>query len=47
MINGEMGSDDTGTVRLIKAHLVKIGVNANYIVYTKNQGYKEDSFTIK
>ena len=47
MINGEMGSDDTGTVRLIKAHLVKIGVNANYIVYTKNQEYKEDSFTIK
>ena len=47
MINGEMGSDDTGTVRLIFDHLKKIGVNANYMKDTKNQEYIEDSFTIK
>lgn len=47
MINGEMGSDDTGTVRLIKDHLRKIGVNAGYTLYTKNKEYKENSFTIK
>jgi len=46
MINGEMGSDDTGTVRLIKDHLKKIGVNANYSS-TKNGEFIEDSFTIK
>jgi len=47
MINGEMGSDDTGTVRLIKDHLKKIGVNAGYTLYTKNKEFKEDSFYIK
>jgi hypothetical protein len=47
MINGEMGSDDTGTVRLIKDHLKKIGVNANYTITTKNKEFVEDSFTIK
>jgi hypothetical protein len=46
MINGEMGSDDTGTVRLIKDHLKKIGVDANYSS-TKNGEFIEDSFTIK
>ena len=46
MINGEMGSDDTGTVRLIKDHLKKIGVDANYSS-TKDGTYIEDSFTIK
>jgi hypothetical protein len=47
MINGEMGSDDTGTVRLVKDHLKKIGVNAGYTLYTKNKEFKEDSFYIK
>jgi hypothetical protein len=47
MINGEMGSDDTGTVRLIKDHLKKIGVNANYRITTSNNEFSEDSFTIK
>lgn len=47
MINGEMGSDDTGTVRLIKNHLIKIGVNASYRYLTKNKEYVEDSFSIK
>ena len=47
MINGEMGDDDTGTVRLIKDHLKKIGVNANYRFDTKTKGYTENSFTIK
>jgi cellobiose-specific phosphotransferase system component IIB len=46
MINGEMGYDDTGTVRLIKDHLKKIGVDANYSS-TKDGTYIEDSFTIK
>jgi hypothetical protein len=46
MINGEMGDDDTGTVRLIKDHLKKIGVDANYSS-TKNGEFIEDSFTIK
>jgi hypothetical protein len=46
MINGEMGSDDTGTVRLIKDHLKKIGVDANYSS-AKNGEFIEDSFTIK
>jgi hypothetical protein len=47
MINGEMGSDDTGTVRLIKDHLKKIGVNANYRITTSNKEFVEDSFIIK
>ncbi len=47
MINGEMGSDDTGTVRLIKDHLKKIGVDANYRITTSNKEFVEDSFTIK
>ena len=46
MINGEMGDDDTGTVRLIKDHLKKIGVDANYSS-TKNGEFIEDSFSIK
>lgn len=46
MINGEMGYDDTGTVRLIKDHLKKIKVDANYSS-TKNGEFIEDSFTIK
>ena len=46
MINGEMGDDDTGTVRLIKDHLKKIGVDANYSS-AKNGEFIEDSFTIK
>jgi NADH dehydrogenase/NADH:ubiquinone oxidoreductase subunit G len=46
MINGEMGDDDTGTVRLIKDHLKKIGADANYRS-TKNGEFIEDSFTIK
>jgi hypothetical protein len=46
MINGEMGSDDTGTVRLIKDHLKKIGVDASYSS-AKNGEFIEDSFTIK
>ena len=46
MINGEMGYDDTGTVRLIKDHLKRIGVDANYSS-TKDGTYIEDSFTIK
>jgi hypothetical protein len=47
MINGEMGSDDTGTVRLLKDHLKKIGVNANYRIVVKSKEFVEDSFTIK
>jgi hypothetical protein len=47
MINGEMGSDDTGTVRLIYDHLKKIGVNAGYTFDTKTKEFKENSFTIK
>ena len=47
MINGEMGSDDTGTVRLIKDHLKKIGVDANYRITTSNKEFVEDSFIIK
>ena len=47
MINAEMGSDDTGTVRLIYDHLKKIGVNANYRFDTKTKEYTENSFTIK
>jgi hypothetical protein len=47
MINGEMGSDDTGTVRLIFDHLKKIGVNANYRFDTKTKEFTEDSFSIK
>jgi hypothetical protein len=46
MINGEMGDDDTGTVRLIKDHLKKIGVDASYSS-AKNGEFIEDSFTIK
>ena len=46
MINEEMGSDDTGTVRLIKDHLKKIGVDASYSS-TKDGTYIEDSFRIK
>jgi hypothetical protein len=46
LVNNEMGSDDTGTVRLIKDHLKKIGVDANYSS-TKDGTYIEDSFTIK
>ena len=46
MVNSEMGSDDTGTVRLIKDHLKKIGVDANYSS-TKDGTYIEDSFTIR
>jgi hypothetical protein len=46
MINGEMGSDDTGTVRLIYDHLKKIGVDASYSS-AKNGEFIEDSFTIK
>jgi hypothetical protein len=30
LVNNEMGSDDTATVRLIKDHLKKIGVDASY-----------------
>lgn len=47
MINGEMGSDDTGTVRLINNHLGKIGVRASYKALTKNGEFVEDSFIIK
>ena len=47
MINGEMGSDDIGTVRLIKVHLIKIGVDANFRISAKNGEFIEDSFTIK
>ena len=47
MINGEMGSDDTGTVRLLRDHLKKIGVDANYRFDTKTKEFSEDSFTIK
>ena len=46
MINNEFGYDDTGTVRLIKDHLKKIGVDASYSS-TKDGTYIEDSFTIK
>lgn len=47
MINGEMGNDDTGTVRLIFDHLKKIGVNANYRFNSKTKEFIEDSFSIK
>ena len=46
MINGEMGSDDIGTVKSIKNHLAKIGVNSDY-KKGKDGEYIEDSFTIK
>jgi hypothetical protein len=46
MINGEMGDDDTGTVRLIQDHLKKIGVNASYKFDPKNKEFIEDSFSI-
>ena len=47
MINGEMGNNDTGTVRLIFDHLKKIGVNANYRFNSKTKEFIEDSFSIK
>ena len=46
MINGEMGDDDTGTVRLIQDHLKKIGVNASYKFDPKDKEFIEDSFSI-
>ena len=46
LVNNEFGYDDTGTVRLIKDHLKKIGVDASYSS-TKDGTYIEDSFTIK
>ena len=46
LVNNEFGYDDTGTVRLIKDHLKKIGVDANYSS-TKDGTYIENSFTIK
>jgi hypothetical protein len=46
MINGEMGSDDIGTVKSIKNHLAKIGVDSNYNK-GKDGEFIEDSFTIK
>lgn len=47
LINGEMGSDDIGTVRLIKDHLNKIGVAASYRKVVKNGEFSEGSFLIQ
>jgi hypothetical protein len=47
LINGEMGTDDIGTVKSIKNHLAKIGVNASYRYNTGNGDFTEDSFSIK
>jgi hypothetical protein len=47
LINGEMGTDDIGTVKSIKNHLAKIGVNAAYRYNTGNGDFTEDSFSIK
>ena len=47
LINGEMGTDDIGTVKSIKNHLAKIGVNAAYKYGTESGEFIEDSFTIK
>jgi hypothetical protein len=42
-----MGTDDIGTVKSIKNHLAKIGVNAGYRYNTGNGDFTEDSFSIK
>ena len=47
LINGEMGADDIGTVRSIKNHLLKIGVDASYKYGIESGDYIEDSFSIK
>ena len=47
LINGEMGADDIGTVRSIKNHLAKIGVDASYKYGIESGDYIEDSFSIK
>ena len=47
LINGEMGADDIGTVRSIKNHLLKIGVDASYKYGIDSGDYIEDSFSIK
>jgi hypothetical protein len=47
LINGEMGTDDIGTVKSIKNHLAKIGVNAAYSYGSESGDFIEDSFSIK
>lgn len=47
LINGEMGSDDIGSVKSIKVHLAKIGVDADYKTGKESGDFIEDSFRIK
>jgi len=47
LINGEMGSDDIGTVKSIKDYLNKIGVSASYKYKTESGNFIEGSFIIK